>query len=59
MVVGLNLYLANVLDFGQTYTENEHRNWLDAAGFRDVQRLRTGRFDGASAMIGTKRDVNR
>jgi len=58
MVVGLNLYLANVLDFGQTYTESEHRHWLEVAGFRQVQRVLTGRFDGGSAMIGTKRDLN-
>jgi hypothetical protein len=54
MVVGLNLYLANVLDFGQAYTEREHRAWLDEAGCIDAQRLVTGRFDGGGAMIATK-----
>jgi len=53
-VVGLNLYLANVLDFGQAYTEREHRTWLEAAGCIEVQRLVTGRFDGGGAMIATK-----
>ena len=54
MVVGINLYLANVLDFGQAYTEREHRAWLEEAGFCEVQRLVTGRFDGSSVMIATK-----
>ena len=53
-VAGLNLYLANVLDFGQAYTEREHRAWLDAAGCIEVQRLVTGRFDGGGALIATK-----
>ena len=51
MVVGINLYVANVLDFWQAYTEREHRAWLEAAGFCEVQRLVTGRFDGSGAMI--------
>jgi hypothetical protein len=53
-VVGLNLYLANVLDFGQAYTEREHRAWLDEAGCIEAQRLVTGRFDGGGAMIAAK-----
>lgn len=54
MVLGLNLYLANVLDSGRGYTENKHREWLGSAGFHDVLRVMTGRFDGSSAIIATK-----
>lgn len=37
--VGFNLVLLNDCDNGQTYTEDEHRTWLNEAGFADIERL--------------------
>jgi SAM-dependent methyltransferase len=37
--VHFNLYLVNALDAGRGYTEREHRDWLLAAGFTDIERL--------------------
>jgi SAM-dependent methyltransferase len=39
--VEFNLVYINVYDQGQSYTETEHRNWLEEAGFEDI----TIRFD--------------
>jgi hypothetical protein len=37
-VVG-NLFFLNVFDEGQAYTEQEHRDWLADAGFKQCERL--------------------
>lgn len=34
--VGINLVFINVYDHGQSYTESEHRDWLEAAGFDKI-----------------------
>lgn len=34
--VGINLVLINVYDNGQSYTESEHRGWLEEAGFNKI-----------------------
>lgn len=34
--VGINLVLINVYDNGQSYTESEHRVWLEEAGFNKI-----------------------
>jgi 16S rRNA G1207 methylase RsmC len=36
--VAANLMFLNIYDEGQAYTEGEHRDWLTAAGFGDVER---------------------
>ena len=36
--VNMNLVFLNVYDGGQSYTEAEHRVWLTAAGFTNIQR---------------------
>lgn len=36
--VGFNLIFINRFDTGESYTEQEHRDWLCEAGFVDVQR---------------------
>jgi ubiquinone/menaquinone biosynthesis C-methylase UbiE len=36
--VAFSLYLINALDGGQSYTEQEHRNWLTEAGFVGCER---------------------
>lgn len=33
-----NVAFLNLYDHGQAYSEGEHRNWLDAAGFVDLER---------------------
>ena len=39
--VEINLVLINVYDHGRSFTESEHRNWLNEAGFYNI----TFRFD--------------
>ena len=34
--VGINLVLINVYDHGRSYTESEHREWLNKAGFNKI-----------------------
>jgi hypothetical protein len=36
--VGFNLAFLNMFDAGESYTEGEHRKWLDEAGFEDIER---------------------
>jgi ubiquinone/menaquinone biosynthesis C-methylase UbiE len=38
-LVGFNLVFINVYDEGRAYTEQEHRLWLEEAGFGEVQRI--------------------
>ncbi len=38
-LVGFNLVFINVYDEAQAYTEQEHREWLEEAGFGDFERL--------------------
>ena len=40
--VAANVMFLNVYDEGQAYTEGEHRQWLQSAGFREIERLRLG-----------------
>jgi SAM-dependent methyltransferase len=37
--VGFNLIFLNIFDDGRAYTEGEHRAWLTAAGFIDMERV--------------------
>ena len=36
--VGFNLNFINTFDVGESYTEQEHREWLGKAGFIDIER---------------------
>ena len=36
--VGFNLNLINTFDTGESYTEQEYREWLSEAGFEDIER---------------------
>jgi SAM-dependent methyltransferase len=36
--VGFNLIFINTFDAGESYTEQEHKDWLTAAGFVDIER---------------------
>lgn len=38
-LVGFNLVFINVYDEGQAYTEQEHKDWLEEAGFVDFERI--------------------
>lgn len=47
-----NVMFLNIYDDGQAYTEGEHRQWLEAAGFIDVGREQLS--GGYSIVSGTK-----
>ena len=34
-----NLVFLNLYDEGEAYTESEYKTWLEAAGFKDFQRI--------------------
>ena len=51
--VAANVMFLNVYEEGQAYTEGEHRQWLEAAGFGDVERLPLG--GGYSIVRGVRR----
>ena len=50
--VAFNFVFINIYDDGRAYTESEHREWLRAAGFRDIERFRIG--EGNSIMTAVK-----
>ncbi len=50
--VAFNFVFINIYDHGRAYTEAEHREWLAAAGFRDIERHRIG--EGNSIMTATR-----
>jgi SAM-dependent methyltransferase len=37
--VGFNLVFLNIFDAGRAYTESEHRTWLTALGFAEIERV--------------------
>ena len=47
--VGINLVLINVYDHGQSYTESEHRGWLEEAGFDKIN------FDYGELVISARK----
>jgi len=51
-LVGFNLVYINVYDEGQAYTEQEHKNWLEDAGFRSFRRNILA--DGSSIITAKK-----
>jgi hypothetical protein len=50
--VGFNLLALNEFDGGGAHTEREHREWLTAAGFTDIERVPIA--EGASIMTARK-----
>ena len=50
--VAFNFVFINIYDDGRAYTESEHRAWLAAAGFHDIERFRIG--EGNSIMTAVK-----
>ncbi len=51
-LVGFNLVYINVYDEGQAYTEREHKDWLEEAGFASFRR--TILADGSSIITARK-----
>jgi hypothetical protein len=50
--VAFNLTFINFFDSGESYTDGEHREWLTAAGFVDIERSPLS--DGGSLMTARK-----
>ncbi len=54
--VGFNLAFINAYDAGESYTEEEHREWLSEAGFVDIERANFLLPDGSGLMTARKRE---
>lgn len=52
--VGFNLTFINVYDAGESYTEQDHRKWLAAAGFVDIERANFALAGGLGLMTARK-----
>jgi len=52
--VGFNLTFINLYDAGESYTEQEHRRWLTAAGFVEIERAKTPLAQGLGLMTARK-----
>jgi 2-hydroxy-4-(methylsulfanyl)butanoate S-methyltransferase len=52
--VAFNLVCLNIYDGGQAYTHAEHRAWLDAAGFRDVE-IHEGLLPAGAAVVTARK----
>ena len=52
--VGMNLVFLSLYDDGRSYTEAEHRSWLEEAGFKDVSVLFGAGPSGASIIRARK-----
>ena len=50
--VGFNVVFLNIFDEGRAYTEGEHRTWLTAAGFAEIERVLLP--EGVSIMTARK-----
>ena len=53
--LGYNLNFINLFDDGESYTEQEHRGWLNDAEFGDIERANFLLPDGDGVMIARKR----
>jgi hypothetical protein len=52
--LGFNLSLISQFDSGESYTEQEHRNWLGEAGFTDIERANFMLANEHSIMVARK-----
>ncbi len=52
--VGMNLVFLSLYDDGQSYTETEHRSWLEEAGFKEISILFGAGPSGASIVRARK-----
>jgi SAM-dependent methyltransferase len=53
--LGFNLVFINTYDAGESYTEQEYRDWLSEAGFVDIERAKFLLPDGDGLMTARKR----
>jgi hypothetical protein len=53
--VGFNLNFINTFDAGESYTEQEYREWLSQAGFVDIERASYTLAGGIGLMTARKR----
>ena len=49
--VGINMVLINVYDHGRSFTETEHRKWLNEAGFNKIN------FNYEEMFIAAQKDL--
>ncbi len=54
LAVGMNLVFLSLYDDGRSYTETEHRSWLEDAGFNDISVLFGAGPSGASIVSARK-----
>ena len=52
VTVGFNLVFLNIFDAGRAYTESEHRAWLTALSFAEIERVPLP--EGVSIMTASK-----
>jgi hypothetical protein len=52
--MGFNLTFISTYDAGESYTEQEHRDWLRQAGFVDIERANSLLPDNLSVMTARK-----
>jgi len=52
--VGFNVNFINMYETGEVYTEQEHRDWLTAAGFVDINRAEFSLPGGYGLMTARK-----
>ncbi len=52
--VWFNLNFVNLYDTGESYTEQEHREWLSEAGFVEIERAKTPLAQGLGLMTAQK-----
>ena len=52
--VGFNLAFINSYDAGESYTEKEHRDWLNDAGFVEIERPKFLLADASGIMTAKK-----
>ena len=55
--VGFNLLFLNVFDAGESYTEQEHRDWLREAGFVNIERRNFSLADGEHGLMMARKPV--
>jgi hypothetical protein len=53
--VGFNLGFINTYEKGESYTEQEHRDWLSDAGFSDIERAPCLLADGNGLITARKK----
>jgi hypothetical protein len=54
--VGFNLTFISTYDAGESYTEQEHRDWLSQAGFENVERANFLLADNLGVMTARRRE---